>query len=598
MKFTLKFLPLFFAFLILYKKDFAQQDEIRTKLNGLDEYMAKALKDWNVPGACIGIVKNDKLIFVKGYGYRDYGKKLPVTPHTLYQIASNTKLFTTVAMGMLVQEGKIDWDKPVRNFVPTVKFYNNDLDNTITIQDMLSHRTGVSRHDLIWYKSDFTRKQLFGKLQYLEPSQPLRQGFLYNNMMYASAGYIIELLTQKKWEDFVRENIFKPLGMNNTVFSIEDMKKQEDYGVPYNEKRDTTLLYQIPFYEETDGLGPAGSIISNVENMSHWLIALMNDGKFEGKQVLPASVLKASLEPSIALPNSSLEKGYTEIQNPVYGMGRETVSYRGHLLTFHGGDLPGFHSQISFMPQDSIGVIVFEIGNQGQPLYNIITYNIYERLLGMSQTPWSERRLKEHLQEKQASREARQKKSVGQIKGTHPSHPLGDYAGQFENPAYGIIRIDRKDSVFQFTLHKIVLPLQHFHYDRFDTPNDEENGQYSLNFYTNPQGDIDRFVVSLDENEATFTRKPDEALSDPAILKTYIGKYDYAGNLADIILENENELFLVSAGSPRIKLIPYKPGIFHTREFADFTIEFTVVNGKVTGMIQKDPSGEYVLTKK
>jgi CubicO group peptidase (beta-lactamase class C family) len=577
---------------------FAQNPEVLSRLQGLDEYMAKVLKEWNVPGACIGIVKNNKLVFAKGYGYRDYGKKLPVTPNTLYQIASNTKLFTTIAVGMLVQEGKIEWDKPVRNFVPSIKFYNDELDNTITIHDMLSHRTGISRHDLIWYKSDFTRKELYEKLRYLEPSQPLRQGFLYNNMMYASAGYIIELLSQKKWEDFVSENIFLPLGMNKTVFSIQDMKKQDDYGVPFNEKRDTTTLYQIPFYEETGGLGPAGSIISNVENMSHWLIALMNDGKYDGKQVLPSSALKSSLEPSVALLNTSIEKGYTELQNPVYGMGRQMVSYRGHLLASHGGDLPGFHSQISYMPQDSIGVIVFEIGNQGQPLYNIITYNIYERLLGMTQTPWNERRLKEHIDGKKAEREGRKKAGVGQVKGTKPSHPLEDYYGQYENPAYGIIRIDKKDSTMQFTLHKIVLPLSHFHYDRFDTPNDEENGMYSMNFNTNPQGDIDRLVISIDENEATFIRKPDESLSDPTTLALFAGKYELAGNISNVVLRNGNELFISSAGSPSIKLIPYKARIFHTKEFADYSVEFTIVNGKVTSMIEKDPSGEYISIKK
>ena len=588
----------FFSAFLFSIHCFAQNPEVLSKLQGLDEYMAKVLREWNVPGACIGIVKNNKLVFAKGYGYRDYGKKLPVTPNTLYQIASNTKLFTTIAMGMLVRDGKIEWDRPVRNYVPSIKFYNDELDNTITIHDMLSHRTGISRHDLIWYKSDFTRKELYEKIRYLEPSQPLRQGFLYNNMMYASAGYIIELLSQKKWEDFVRENIFVPLGMNNTVFSISDMKKQDDYGVPFNERRDTTTLYQIPYYEETGGMGPAGSIISNVENMSHWLIALMNDGLYEGKQVLPSSALKSSLEPSVALINTSIEKGYTELQSPVYGMGRQMAAYRGHLLTFHGGDLPGFHSQISFMPQDSIGVIVFEIGNQGQPLYNIITFNIYERLLGMTLTPWNERRLKEHIEAKKADKEGRQKAIVGQVKGTKPSHPQEDYFGQFENPAYGIIRIDKKDSAMQFTLHNIQLPLSHFHYDRFDTPNDEENGLYSLNYYTNPQGDIDRLVVSLDENEATFVRKPDESLSDPKTLALYAGKYVLAGNISNITLRNGNELYISTAGSPSIKLIPYKARIFHTKEFADYTVEFTIVNGVVTGMTEKDPTGEYVSTKK
>ncbi|MEO7982494.1 MAG: serine hydrolase [Bacteroidota bacterium] len=560
--------------------------------------MQKTLKDWNTPGACVGIVIKDKLVFARGYGYRDYEKKLPVTANTLYQIASNTKLFTTIATGMLVQEGKLDWDKPVKNYVPAIQFYNDELNNTITIHDMLSHRTGVSRHDLIWYKSDFTRKELFEKLKYLEPSLPLRQGFLYNNLMYAAAGYIIELLSQKKWEDFVHESIFTPLGMNSTVFSIEDMKKQNDYGVPYNEKRDTTTLYRIPFYEETGGLGPAGSIISNINDMSHWLIALMNDGKYESRQVLPSAAIKASLEPSVALPNFSLEKGFKEIQNPVYGMGRQFISYRGHLMVYHGGDLPGFHSQISYMPQDSIGVIIFVIGNQGQPLYNIVSYDVYERLLGLSLTPWSERNLKDRDEGKKIDREGRQKASTGRITGTRPSHRIEDYVGQYEHPAYGIINIEMKDSNLQFSLHKIVLPLHHFHYDRFDTPNDEESGLYSINFTTNPQGDVDRLVVSLDEKEATFIRRPNPSLSDPKALEPYVGKYEAAGAVIEVIIKNENQLFISAPGQPPIQLIPYKPGIFHTKEFADFTFEFIMENGKVIKMKQKDPSGEYEIKKK
>src|SRR5207248_11274509 len=187
-------------------------------------------------------------------------------------IASNTKLFTAVAAGMLVEEGKLTWDKPVRESVPTVRFYNEQLNNTVTLRDMLSHRTGITRHDLIWYKSDFTRKELFERLKFLEPSQPMRQTFLYNNMMYAGAGYIVELLSGKPWEDFVRERLFGPLGMKSTVFSIDDVLKQPDHGVPYNERRDSYELYEIPYYREQVGVGPAGSINSNVEDLSRWLI--------------------------------------------------------------------------------------------------------------------------------------------------------------------------------------------------------------------------------------------------------------------------------------------------------------------------------------
>ncbi|HMK38229.1 MAG TPA: serine hydrolase domain-containing protein, partial [Bacteroidota bacterium] len=207
----------------------AQEAPVPQRLEGFDAYMEKVLKDWNVPGAGVGIVIKGKIVLAKGYGYRDYGKKLPVTPNTLYQIASNTKLFTTVAAGFLVSEGKLEWDQPIRNYVPAIRFYDDQLNSTVSARDMLAHRTGISRHDLIWYKSDFTRKELFDRLKYLEPSQPLRQGFLYNNMMYAAMGYSIELITHKTWEDFVSERIFAPLGMTATIFSAKTMESRPDH---------------------------------------------------------------------------------------------------------------------------------------------------------------------------------------------------------------------------------------------------------------------------------------------------------------------------------------------------------------------------------
>src|SRR5690349_13244907 len=386
----------------------AQDVDVTQKLAGFDDYMAKVLKDWNGPGIGVGIVVGDKLVFAKGYGYRDYEKKLPFTPGTVCPIASNTKLFTAVASGMLVDEGKLTWDKPVRESMPSIRFYNEQLNNSVTLRDMLSHRTGITRHDTIWYKSDFTRKELFDRLKYLEPQQPMRQTFLYNNLMYAAVGQVIEMKSGKRWEDFVRERIFTPLGMSTTCYTIADMLKQPDFGVPYREKRDSFELYKIPYYEDTEGVAPAGAVISNIDELSHWLIALMNEGKYNGKQVLPASVLKATLQPAIALPNTAGEAlGYWEILNSAYGMGRQTASYRGKLLTFHGGDLPGFHSQISFMPNDKIGVIVFVISDHSAPLYNIISYNVYERLLGMDQTPWSQRQLKQRLANKKAATESR-----------------------------------------------------------------------------------------------------------------------------------------------------------------------------------------------
>jgi CubicO group peptidase (beta-lactamase class C family) len=576
----------------------AQDKEVANKLQGFDAYMTKILKDWNAPGVGVGIVAGDKLVFAKGYGYRDYEKKLPFTPTTLCQIASNTKLFTAVAAGLLVEEGKLTWDKPVRDSVPSIQFYNDQLNHTVTLRDMLAHRTGITRHDTIWFKSDFTRLELYERIKYLEPREPIRQTFLYNNLMYAAAGYLIELQSGKTWEEFVQEKIFAPLNMTSTVYSIADMLKQPDYGVPYTEKRDNFELYKIPYYEDIAGVAPCGAIISNIQDMSHWLIALMNGGKYAGQQIVPTDMLNATLEPAIALPNTMAEmRGYWELLNSAYGMGRETTSYRGHLLTFHGGDLPGFHSQVSFMPRERIGVIVFVIGNHCASLYNTISYNIYERLLGLGQTPWSERFLELRLKGKKAGTEARAKAGAERIPDTKPSHSLSDYVGEYEHPAYGVLKIGLGDGQLQFDFHKIQFPLAHFHFDRFDTPDDELYGKWSVNFQTNPQGDIDKAVMSLDEAEALFTRKP-EAL-ESGLLKQLAGTYETpTGSKFQVTLKEDSVLFLVFPGQPEIKLIHYKGLKFRLKEFSDLVFEFVIENGEVKALKQRDPSGEYVFTRK
>jgi CubicO group peptidase (beta-lactamase class C family) len=583
-----------FAFIALGVCAQAQEADVAKKLQGFDAYMEQTLKDWNTPGVGVGIVVGDKLVFAKGYGYRDYEKKLPFTGKTLQPIASNSKLFTAVSAGMLVEEGKLTWDKPIKQSVPEIEFYNDQLNNNVTLRDMLSHRTGVTRHDLIWFKSPFTRKELFDRLKYLEPQEPMRETFLYNNLMFAAVGQVIEMKSGKRWEDFVRERIFTPLGMGTTCYTIADMLKQPDYGVAFRERRDSFELYKIPYYEDTEGVAPAGAIISNIDELSHWLIALMNEGKYNGKQVLPANVLKATLQPAIALPNTAGEAlGYWEILNSAYGMGRQTASYRGKLLTFHGGDLPGFHSQISFMPNDKIGVIVLVQTDHSAPLYNIISYNVYERLLGMDQTPWSQRQLQQRLANKKAATESRTKAGADRVPNTKPSHALGDYVAEYENPAYGILKIGLQSDQLQFGFHEFHFPMSHFHYDRFDTPDDEQYGKFSVNFRTNPQGDVDQAVISLDQAEVVFTRKPETL--DAKLLEKLAGTYVTPSKVKfEVVYQPGTGLALVFPGGPPQKLIPVKGLQFRTAQFADIIFEFVMENGQVKGLKRRDPSGEFI----
>jgi CubicO group peptidase (beta-lactamase class C family) len=566
-------------------------------MSGFDTYMTKVLRDWDAPGLGIGIVVRDSLVWAKGYGYRDYGRKIPYTPTTTQPIASNSKLFTVMAAGMLVADGKLGWDEPFRRYVPDVRFYNDELDREITLRDMLSHRTGVTRHDLIWYESPFTRKELWDRMRYLEPSAPVRTTFLYNNLMYTAVGYAIEELSGKTWEQFVQQRILDPLQMTHTTLTLEDNLKRAEHAVPYSERRDSTVLYQQPYYTAERAIAPAGAINSSVQDLSHWLIALMNDGRYHGAQVIPSSAIRESLRPSIALPNSGLESfGWTELLNSAYGMGRWTVSYRGHLLAYHGGDLPGFHSQVSTMPNDSIGIIVLVVGDHAQPLYNALTYEIYERLLGMSNTPWTNRQNAIRLRNKAAATQARATASAGRVPNTRPSHPIEDYLGEYEHPAYGVLAISKGDTGLVFDLHGIKLPLSHFHYDRFDTPDDEQYGKWSVNFLTNPMGEVDGAEMSLDESAVTFKRRVPAVLAAEATLRQYAGSYK-APSGATVKVVYRPGVGLVLPGSPDVALQPWRPHQFRLAKFPDVVVSFDVKDGQVSAMRQRDPGGEYVFPR-
>jgi CubicO group peptidase (beta-lactamase class C family) len=576
-----------------------QSYNLDKSLKGFDKYIEQVMDDWNTPGIAVGIVIKGKLAYWKGFGYRDLENKLPVTSKTLFQIASNTKLFTSVAMGMLVEEGKLAWDEPISNYVPQIKFYNRELYNTVTLRDMLAHRTGISRHDMIWYKSGFSRKEIFDRLVYLEPAQPLRQSSLYNNLMYAAAGYSLEILTGKTWEDFVQENIFNPLQMNSSMFTIEEMEIQDDFAYPYYEDRETEKLIKRPFYREFEGVGPCGSIISNIEDMSRWVITLMDQGDFNGKKMISSEILKETLQPAIAYPNFELEtKGYDEILNSVYGMGRGISAYKGHFFTRHGGSIGGFYSLVSMMPYDSIGVIVFVNGAHNGSLPSIISYNIYDRVLGLEQTDFNGRSLKNRIEGKEAGKKAREKAGSEKVANTKPSHPLSDYQGKYENPAYGILNVGLEGQHLTFDFHNIVLSLEHFHYDRFDTPDNQIYGKYSVNFSINPKGDIHTAMVSLDESEVSFTKMPDESLLDPEILMKYAGNYELAGKVLEIALNEAGLLILKIPGQPAYTLVPYKSQEFTLKEFSDNTIKFVLDGDEVKMMQFIAPDGMYDYMKK
>lgn len=572
----------------------AQQPSIESRLAGFDGYMAQLLETWNVPGIGVGIVVKDKLVFAKGYGYRDYGKKLPYTPTTTQPIASNTKLFTAIAAGLLVDDGKLDWDKPIRSYIPSIKFASDELDRAVTMRDMLSHRTGISRHDALWYQSDLTQKDLFDRLRYLEPSAPLRTSFLYNNVLYASAGYAIELLSGKPWKTFVSQRLLQPLGMTCTTFTIAEMLETSEPAVPYSERRDGSELVRVPYYVDSGTIASAGGVNSSVVDMSHWVIALLNGGVYNGTQVIPRDVIRETLTPSIALPNTDYEtRGWTELLGTTYGMGRYTGSYRGHFIAYHGGDIRGFHSQMSLMPTDSIGVIVMVIGDHAAPLYNVVSWNIYERLLGLSLTPWSERFSGIRYAARKATEDARAKARRQRVATGKPSHPVADYVGEFENPAYGVLAISQGDRSLQFDFHRIRLPLSRVRYDRFDTPDDEDHGRWTVNFLTGMNGEVDRAEMPLDGSMVVFKRRTPAALANVDTLRRYVGTYGMSSiTRVDVVLRADSSLAIRDPRGGFQRLVPVRPNQFRVSEFPGLVYEFSVVAGHATALKASDPAGE------
>ncbi len=245
---------LIFISLFIAASGYTQTNPFQKKFPLLDRYIDSFMKDWNIAGLALGIVYKEQLIYAKGYGYRDLKNSLPIDAKTLFPIASNTKLFTATAACMLAEEGKLNLDKPVRNFMPLLNFSNDELNAKVTLRDMLSHRTGLPRYDGIWVASAFTRKETIDKIVHMKPQLGFREGYIYNNMMFATAGAVMETLTGMSWEELTRKKIFQPLQMNASCFTNEEMLKYGNFAYAYYEPDSTGKLLNVTFVAQSDAV--------------------------------------------------------------------------------------------------------------------------------------------------------------------------------------------------------------------------------------------------------------------------------------------------------------------------------------------------------
>lgn len=471
-------------------------------MQGLNEFIDQAMREWKIPGLAIAIVKDSQIIFCEGFGKRDVEQNLIVTPQTLFAIGSCTKSFTTMAMSILVERGLLDWDKPVRNYLPTFKLYDSYATEHITPRDLVTHQSGLPRHDAMWSQSPFTRKEIIERLQYLEPTHELRTVFQYQNLMYITAGYLVGEIAESTWEEFVQEEIFKPLDMRDSNFSVEKSKKAADFALPYAEKEDQ--IEEIPFFNG-DVSGPAGSINSNVVDMAKWLLLHLNQGKYGNKQIISPSHLQEMYSPQVVM-TQTLE--YKELFYYFYGLGWAITSYRGHNLIQHGGNINGFAARTTLLPEDNIGIVVLTNLDRN-PVINTVTYYVCDRLLGLDEVPWNERMKEKYAQAKEATAKAKEQIASDRKTGTQPSHPLEDYTGYFEHPGYGILSVEINDNRLTATHNSNIYKLEHYHYDTFVEYELFEQPKL-ISFLTDTKGNISSLTVPLEPTvqEILFTRMP------------------------------------------------------------------------------------------
>ena len=494
------------AFLLIALSSYSQTNSFQKKFPLIDRYMDSLLKDWNVPGLALGIVYKDQLIYAKGYGYRDLEKKLPVDSKTIFPIASNTKLFTATAAAMLAEEGKLSLDKPARTYMPLLNFNTDELNTKVTLRDMLSHRTGLPRYDGIWVASPFSRKEAIAKVALMKPQLGFREGYIYNNMMFVSAGAVMEVVTGTSWEDITREKIFKPLDMKLSCFTNKEMMRTNNYSLSYFEPDSTKRLLPKLYVAQSEALGPAGTIKSNIEEMSHWMIAQLNNGKYKGMQAIPANAIKETL-----VPNSIAERQgrWDELSNSLYTLGRAIQTYKGYKIATHTGSIDGFYSNLTLIHGEQLGVFMVHNGNSGGSYRSGMAFPVIDLLLGLGYTPWSDRYKKDYFDAKVQEKKMKDSINATQIKNTTPSHELSAYTGTYTNPMYGDMTIELQNGQLIVLFRKQTSTLYHFHYDQFITKKENnDKPDFRLSFLTNSKGDIARLAINpFGDPVAEFVKK-------------------------------------------------------------------------------------------
>jgi CubicO group peptidase (beta-lactamase class C family) len=489
-----------FLFSLIVSAVTAQTDTIPSFVkDSLDNYVNRALTEWQIPGVSVCIVKNGKIVVMKGYGVKETGTNDKVDENTLFMIGSNSKAFTATALAMLDADKKLSLDDKVQKWMPDFKLYDPWVAKEANIRDLLCHRLGFEtfQGDFMFFDSDLTTAEVREKMGKLKPMYSFRSKWGYTNSAFMTAGEIIPKVTGKSWADFITDSIFKPLGMNNSLALSKDIQAASNKCAAHTVVMGE--LKKIP-YGNIDNLAAAGSISSSVNDMSKWVMMQLNNGKLDGKTIIPANAIAQT-----RIPHSILGNGghmFNKSHFALYGLGWFLEEYAGRKIVAHTGGVNGFVTSVCLIPEEKIGIIVFT-NTDANNFYEALRNEIQDAYLGLPYRNYSKVYLgSQNADEKE---KAKQYKMIRDSIAMNPKTELPEtaYAGEYMHDVYGKmnIKMEHGKLIMRFEHHKgrwgTLEPLGGNRF--FCTYNDPLYGMKKLDFTV-----TDKKVKSLTVKVADF----------------------------------------------------------------------------------------------
>ena len=474
----------------------------------IDKDVRETIEAWHLPGLAIAVVQNDRVIFVKGYGIKEAGKQQPITADTLFEIGSTTKAFTATALAMLVDEKKLSWDDPVRNYVPGFHISDACTDALITLRDIASHRSGVARHDELWDDSDFSRDELIRRIGAMKVWKPIRAGYQYNNLMFVTAGEAAASAAKMPWEQLIRTRIFAPLGMTESRIAFADWPSSDHAtGHRWNSKNEWAAIQPMRNY---DALAPAGTIKSSAHDMAQWLRFQLAGGVIDGKRLISQAALDETHAPQTIIPIGPGTRAlYPDTNFLTYALGWNASDYHGELLVAHAGALNGFRTNVALLPKRNFGIVILENVGRGSALA-ALRNTIIDQFLGLPARDWNGDMIDIERFEGAKGEAKFAERVAKRATAPKPSHDLAAYAGTYRNAGFGDATISVANDALVLHWERLTVPLVHENYDTFSAIDTVEDIDEAVQFRLGADGDVGGFTLFGEE----FTKSIPSAARD------------------------------------------------------------------------------------